>query len=144
MADRYDRRLLVAVGLTANAVLLACVGVVPSYGLVVLTLFLMGGSGALSQVASGAMQVVAGRRAGMGTVLGLGSAANGAGIVIGSVAGGVLVDLYGLAAAFLFGGAVMLTGVAVFLVLTRGLATKELERGAVMAHEPAVEAAGGR
>ncbi len=144
MADRYDRRLLVAVGLAANAVLLACVGVVPSYGLVVLTLFLMGGSGALSQVASGAMQVVAGRRAGMGTVLGLGSAANGAGIVLGSVAGGVLVDLYGLAAAFLFGGAVMLTGVAVFLVLTRGLATNELERGAVMAYEPAAEAAGGR
>src|SRR6185295_19585262 len=106
--------LLVSVGLTLNAILLGCVGIVPSYALVVVTLFLMGGSGALSQVASGAMQVVAGRRAGMGTVLGLGSAANGAGIVVGSVAGGVLVDLYGLAAAFLFGGAVMIAGVGVF------------------------------
>lgn len=144
LADRYDRRVLVATGLTLNAILLACVGIVPSYALVVLTLFLMGGSGALSQVASGAMQVVAGRRAGMGTVLGLGSAANGAGIVVGSVAGGVLVDLYGLAAAFIFGGAVMVAGVGVFLALTHGVATKEPVRAGLLAYEPAVDAAGGR
>lgn len=143
LADRYDRRLLVATGLLLNAILLACVGIVPSYELVVVTLFLMGAAGALSQVASGAMQVVAGRRAGMGTVLGLGSAANGAGIVVGSVAGGVLVDIYGLAAAFVFGGAVMLAGVALFLVLTRGVVTTEPPRAGLLAYEPAIEAAGG-
>jgi DHA1 family multidrug resistance protein-like MFS transporter len=143
LADRHDRRLLVAIGLILNALLLACVGLVPSYVLVVVTLLLMGAAGALSQVAAGAMQVVAGRRAGMGTVLGLGSAANGAGIVIGSIAGGVLVDIYGLAAAFLLGGAVMVAGTVVFLLLTRGVATREAERGLASMYEPALELAGG-
>jgi MFS transporter, DHA1 family, multidrug resistance protein len=69
--------------------------------------------------------VVAGRRAGMGTVLGLGSASNGAGIVIGSVAGGVLVDHFGLGSAFLFGGILMAIGVPSFLALTKGVATRE-------------------
>jgi len=141
MADTYNRRVLVAVGLLVNAALLACVGIVPSYGLMVLLLFAMGASGAVSQVAAGAVQVVAGRRVGMGTVLGLGSASNGLGIVIGSVVSGIIVDLQGLAAAFFLGGAIMAAGVPVFLLLTRGVATSEPQR----ALQPEfVEAAGGK
>jgi len=140
MADRYDRRVLVAVGLLANAALLACIGIVPTYGLMVLLLFAMGASGAISQVASGAIQVVAGRRVGMGTVLGIGSAANGLGIVIGSVVSGFIVDVQGLAAAFFLGGAITAIGVPVFLYLTRGVETSE----PVWPHgEPLAEAAGG-
>lgn len=141
MADRYNRRALVAVGLLTNGALLTLVGVVPSYGLMVILLFAMGASGAISQVASGAIQVVAGRRAGMGTVLGLGSAANGAGIVLGSVMSGLIVDREGLAAAFFLGGSVMALGVPVFLYLTRGLETREPSR--IVTVEPFVEAAGG-
>ena len=76
-------------------------------------------------MASGAIQVVAGRRVGMGTVLGLGSAGNGLGMFVGSVVGGLLYDQYGLAAAFLFGGITMSAGVMVFLFLTRGVQTSE-------------------
>jgi predicted MFS family arabinose efflux permease len=142
MADRYERRVLISSGLLINGALLACVGVVPSYPLMVLLLFCMGASGALSQVAAGAVQVVAGRRTGMGTVLGLGSAANGAGIVIGSVVSGVIVDGYGLAAAFLLGGCIMISGIPVFLLLSRGMQTRET----VLAVPATVsaEAAGGR
>jgi MFS family permease len=142
MADRYERRVLISSGLLINGALLACVGVVPSYPLMVLLLFCMGASGALSQVAAGAVQVVAGRRTGMGTVLGLGSAANGAGIVIGSVVSGVIVDGYGLAAAFVLGGCIMISGVPVFLLLSRGMQTRET----VLAVPATVsaEAAGGR
>ena len=140
MADTYNRRVLVAVGLLINAALLACVGIVPSYGLMVLLLFAMGASGAVSQVAAGAVQVVAGRRVGMGTVLGLGSASNGLGIVIGSVVSGIIVDIQGLAAAFFLGGAIMAAGVPVFLFLTRGVATSEPER---VLQPEFVEAAGG-
>src|SRR5690606_20705955 len=92
LADRFDRRALVSIGLVVNGLFLAFLGVAPNYVLSATLLFLMGAAGALSQVASSAIQVVAGRRTGMGTVLGLGSAANGAGIVIGSVVGGVIVD----------------------------------------------------
>lgn len=144
LADLYNRRTLVAVGLVLNGILLALVGIAPTYLLVVLVLTAMGAAGALSQVASSAVQVVAGRRAGMGTVLGIGSAANGAGIVIGSVAGGLLVDLYSLAAAFILGGAVMLVGAVVFLVLTRGLETREIERLDETRFEHALDAAGGK
>ena len=101
----------------------------------------MGGSNALSQVAAGAVQVVAGRRAGMGTVLGLGSAANGAGIVLGSVAGGLLVDGYGIAAAFVLGGVVMALGAMAFLGLTRGLATSERAIAPAFVTEPRADAA---
>jgi MFS family permease len=141
MADTYSRRMLVSVGLLINGALLACVGIVPSYWLMVLLLFAMGASGAISQVAASAIQVVAGRRTGMGTVLGIGSAANGAGIVIGSVAGGFIVDIEGLAAAFFLGGAIMIVGVPVFLFLTRGLATGETSDQRQLAATP--EAAGG-
>jgi DHA1 family multidrug resistance protein-like MFS transporter len=128
MADAYSRRVLVAAGLLVNGALLACVGIVPTYGLMVLLLFAMGASGSISQVAAGAIQVVAGRRVGMGTVLGLGSASNGLGIVIGSVVSGIIVDAQGLAAAFFLGGAIMAAGVPVFLVLTRGVQTSEPQR----------------
>ncbi|MEO6044002.1 MAG: MFS transporter [Tepidiformaceae bacterium] len=125
LADRYDRRLLVAIGISVAALFTAFVGFAESYLLVVLLLFLMGAAGALSQVAAGAVQVVAGRRTGMGTVLGIGSAANGAGIVIGSIAGGFLVDAYGIGAAFLLGGLIMGAGALVFLGLTRGISTRD-------------------
>lgn len=143
-ADKYDRRVLVAVGLAANGVLLAGLGVVPSYVASAGLLFLMGGAGAMSQVASSAIQVVAGRRTGMGTVLGLGSAANGAGIVIGSVVGGIIVDLQGLGATFILGGIVMVLGAPLFLSLTRGLATSEIDTALTVVPDGAAEAAGGR
>lgn len=140
LADRYDRRALVAIGVAINAALLASIGVVPAYWVMVLVLMGMGASGAISQVASGAIQVVAGRRVGMGTVLGIGSAANGLGIVIGSVLSGLIVDAQGLAAAFFFGGAVTALGVPVFLFLTSGEATTETAAEAI----PAATSAGGR
>ena len=88
---------------------------------------LSGAGGAFSQVAAGAMQVVAGRRVGMGSVLGLGSMGNGIGIVIGSVVGGLLIDLIALPAAFVFGGCAMFLGMLAFLQLTRGVRTNELD-----------------
>jgi predicted MFS family arabinose efflux permease len=98
-----------------------------NYLFVVVVLFLMGASGALSGVAIGAIQVVAGRRVGMGTVLGLSSAGNGLGILLGSVVGGVLTNLYGIPAAFLFAGIAISCGAPLFLWLTRGLPTSEEE-----------------
>jgi MFS family permease len=127
LADRFDRRLLVAGGLVVSASVLAGVGLVNSLGPVMLLLLGLGVGNSIAMVAGGALQIVAGRRAGMGTVIGLGSAGNGAGIVFGSVAGGVFVDQFGLDATFFFGGAAMLAGVPLFLFLTRGMPTREEE-----------------
>lgn len=141
LADRYDRRLLVACGLTLNAMLLASIGIVPFYWLMILVLLASGATGAISQVASGAIRVVAGRRVGMATVSGIGSSAGGVGIIVGSVVSGVIVDVQGLPSAFAFGGAAMIFGTIVFLWLTRGLETSEPK---VSAGSEFAEAAGGQ
>ncbi len=120
LADRYYRPMLVAVGLALLAVLQAGLGQVESYVLVVAFLFGMGAAQALSGVAASAIQVVAGRRAGMGTVLGLGSFGNGVGIIVGSLVGGWLTELSGIPAAFLFSGIAIGMGAPLFLFLTRG------------------------
>lgn len=125
MADRYNRRLLVAIGLTLNAMLLASMGIVPYYWMMILVLLASGATGAISQAASGAIRVVAGRRVGMATVSGIGSSAGGFGVIIGSIVSGFIVDAEGLAAGFAFGGAMMLIGTAVFIFLTRGVETSE-------------------
>jgi MFS family permease len=140
IADRRDRRLLVAGGLAAYAALLVSLGVVPSYGAAVAVLLGMGATSSLSMVAAGAIQVVAGRRAGMGTVLGLSSASNGIGIVAGSLLSGVVVSLFQLEGAFFFGGAVMAAGIPLFLWLTRGAVVAE--PAAAEPRVPEAEAAG--
>ncbi len=125
LADRLYRPLLVSIGLGTLGIFQVALGYGESYLLVVALLFCMGASNALAGVAAGAIQVVAGRRVGMGTVLGLGSFGNGIGIITGSLIGGVLVDAYGISAAFLFSGVMIALGAPLFLFLTRGLRTTE-------------------
>ncbi|MCC7363933.1 MAG: MFS transporter [Dehalococcoidia bacterium] len=139
LADRYNRRILVMIGIVAVGVSLFALGTVESYALIVVCLLAMGAFNSLSSVASSAMQVVAGRRVGMGTVLGLGSTGNGIGIVTGSVAGGVLVNASGIPAAFYMGGIVIALGSLVFLGLTRGLAVEETVAPAGLPPGPRVE-----
>ncbi len=126
VADRFERRRLVAIGVLGLGMMLFTLGLVTIYPLIVAVLFMMGAMHSLSQVAASAIQVVAGRRVGMGTVLGLGSAGNGIGIVAGSVLGGVFVNMFSTPAAFYFSGAAIALGAPIFLGLTRGLATSEL------------------
>jgi MFS transporter, DHA1 family, multidrug resistance protein len=125
IADRIDRRIMVMVGLAASAVSLAALGAAQGYGLIVVLMFTLGIAQAVTAVSISAMQVVAGRRAGMGTVIGLGSSGNGIGIVVGAVAGGALVGNFGLGAPFVFGAVVMVVGVFFVSWMMRGLATSE-------------------
>lgn len=121
LVDRHDRRRLVALGLGVLGALLVGLGLAGSYWLAVLLLLGMGAATGLAGVAGGAIQVVVGRRVGMGTVIGLWSMGNGAGIIAGSLVGGALVATGGTTAAFFFGGLVVIIGVPVFLFLTRGM-----------------------
>ncbi len=123
LADRGRRKLLVALGLGFYGMFVMALSIAHTFPLIIMLLFLMGGSNGLSQVAAGSLQIVAGRRVGMGTLLGLTSAGNGIGIVVGSVVGGLLVDQFSISAAFVFSGLVILLGVAIFLMLTHGVDT---------------------
>ncbi|MFQ5380147.1 MAG: MFS transporter [Dehalococcoidia bacterium] len=134
VADRLDRRLVVSVGFAITATMLFLLGLANSLVMVIVLLALMGVGQAVSWVTSSALQVVAGRRVGMGTVLGLGSGSGGIGILIGSVVGGLIVDISDIRAAFFFGGIVMALGLPLFLALTHGVPTRDEE-------EPVAEAA---
>lgn len=125
VADRTNRRIMVAAGLAWNGLFLVTLGYAPTYSLAFFALFAAGAGGAAAAVASSAIQVVAGRRVGMGTLLGLGAAGNGFGMVTGSVLGGLFADQFTLSTTFLFGGVVMVAGTGLFLLLTRGIATSE-------------------
>lgn len=141
LADRADRRVLVAGGLVFSSVMLAGLGFAEAVPVLLLLLFGMGLGTGVTMVSTGAMQVVAGRRAGMGAVIGLGAAGNGIGVVFGSVAGGALVEVAGISAPFVFGGVVMLLGMVLVVWLTRGLPTTEAELARL--ERSATEAAGG-
>lgn len=125
LADTLDRRLLVSVGLGWTGLMLFSLGFAESIPLVLVVLVGMGAGSAISQVTASAMQVVAGRRVGMGAVLGLSSAGQGVGILTGSVLGGLLVDQFAIDAAFFFGAVVMLAGIPLFVVLSRNVPTIE-------------------
>ena len=148
VADRVNRKVLVTIGLGVAAVALFGIGTVPPIWILLGLLVMMGIGEAIIMVTTSAMQVVAGRRAGMGTVIGLGTAGQGIGIVFGSIAGGSAVDSIGLEAAFYFGAITMIIGAPIFLLLTRGepvnereLSSEEMRDGAL---RPGEQPAGGR
>ena len=121
IADRVERRLVNSVGLiglVATNLLLGTTEAVWAVGI------LMGGlgvSGGTAAVATQAMMVDAGRVHGMGRVIGLGSAGNAAGVLMGSVLGGAIVDLTGRDEAAFFTAATAIgTGLIAFRWLTRG------------------------
>ncbi len=121
LADASSRRGVVIFGLLFSAVTLFLLGVVSHLALIFVLLFGVGLGSSAALVGAGAMQVAVGRRVGMGTVLGLGAAGNGVGVLIGSVAGGLVVGVFGApTAAFYFGAVVLLLGTPTFLWMTRG------------------------
>jgi MFS family permease len=122
LADRVDRRWLNVGGLAALAMLIASLGLTERTVVVAAIMFGVGAAGGLAAVATNAMQVDAGRRVGMGTVIGLGSAGNGFGVLFGSILGGIVVDLTGQnVAAFYTAGTTMALGLLVFAWLTRDM-----------------------
>ena len=124
LTDHMNRVILVAVGLVFAGGCVVAVGTVGNLPLVLVFMILLGASGAMTQVAASALEIVAGRRVGLGTVIGLGSSGGGVGILCGAVLGGYLVDLFDTSAAFLFAGAVMIFGTPLFLLLVKGQSTK--------------------
>lgn len=118
--DRGRRAGLSAIGLAGAGLCVAAIGLAEDLWVVMVIMSLLGVAAAVSQVAAGALQVVAGRRVGLGAVIGLGTAGSGVGILVGSILGGLFVDLINVPAAFFFGGAVMGLGTPIFFLLARG------------------------
>ena len=130
IADRVDRRYMLLAGLGGCAICLGGIGLAPNYPVVLALMLTLGVANASTYVAGAAIQIVAGRRAGMGTVIGLGAAGDGAGIIIGGVAAGAFAGWLGTQAAFFFGACALGTGVALLAWMLRPLAPSEVNASA--------------
>lgn len=125
-ADRMDRRFVAIAGLVLTATLMAALVVSERYLVILALVAGMGVGTALTTVAGVAIQVVAGRRAGMGTVLGLSAAGEGLGILAGALLGGLFADQFSSAAAFGAGAGALLVGAVIFGVLMIGVPVREV------------------
>ena len=129
IADRYDRRVLVVIGSVVVAAGYVAMALTTEYALILAAF--VGGAGvgtALMGVSSMAIQVDVGRRLGMATTMSLASTAFAFGVLVGSLAAGVIADAVGTEYVFLTAAGAVLLGAAAFFVLTwRPDATPVLE-----------------
>lgn len=119
LADRVDRLRMVPVGLVLLAGSQFLLPWSPHY-LVLLTLLVAAGvSSSLFWAAASALQVEAGRELGMGMVMGVLEAAFGAGILTGSIIGGLVISALGIDSPFVVAGICGLCAAAAFPRLSR-------------------------
>lgn len=121
IADRYNRRLLVTIGGVVVAAGYVTMALTTEYFLILAAF--VGGAGlgtALMGVSSMAIQVDVGRRLGMATTMSFASTGFAAGVLIGSLAAGVIADSAGTQYVFLTAAGAVLLGTAIFLLRTLG------------------------
>jgi len=120
LADRWPRSPQIILGSFAAPLLLLLVPFVHSFSGVMVVVFSIGVLSAFSRASILAIRTELGHSHGMATLAGLHGSAFAAGQMIGPVACGAAVDLFGVTAAFPFGSAVGVLGsVGVILWLRR-------------------------
>lgn len=154
LADRYNRRYLVAIGLALSSL---CLFVIPDlpralrdvafFGDTIviapwlLAVFIvMGMSEALAMPAQQALFVEAGRSAGMGAVMSLNQMGSSIGFLGGSLLGAAVVSIFGLPSVFRFAGLLVFIGVVAFWLLMRRAQSRPQP---VLIREVVVTSAGG-
>lgn len=133
LADRVNRRYLVASGLGVAALCLFVVPDLPGTLLdvaffgdtitmapwLLVVFVIMGMSEALAMPAQQALFVEAGRSAGMGAVMSLNQMGSSVGFLGGSLLGAAVVSVFGLPSVFRFAGLLVFVGVVAFWMLMR-------------------------
>jgi MFS family permease len=119
LADRVNRRVLVTLG----AVVAACgIFLIPWVGSFTAMLALFAIVGLFESVtvpAVNAITVEKGRELGMGSVMGIFNMAMGAGMMLGGIAGGLIVELTGIDGVFRFAAVMAVVGVLAFNFFVR-------------------------
>jgi len=130
LADRFNRRLLIAAGAALVAVGYLVPSMVDSYW-VILAAFMVGvGVGSsVAQVSTQALQVDIGRGLGMATVMSLQSTSFGSGILLGATLTGFVNDAIGTRAVFVAASIAIAVGAVAFLVRTAGRRPTRFEEG---------------
>jgi MFS family permease len=119
VADRVSRRLMILVGVVMVSAGYATFAVTNEYLPLALAFTLGAGLGsAIQGVASRALAVEVGRELGMATVMSLNSMSFGLGVLVGSLGGGVLADVWGERSVFIAAAGALLLSAAIFQALT--------------------------
>jgi MFS transporter, DHA1 family, multidrug resistance protein len=120
LADRSDKRRMIVIGGLGVTSAMAAFQLSGGFRDLFLAniLFGIGGSVAMAPLMAIAVQKGAAKQA-MGAMMALLTMAHSVGMMIGAFASGLLMDLFPLRMIFVFGAGTMLTGVALFALLTR-------------------------
>jgi MFS transporter, DHA1 family, multidrug resistance protein len=119
VADRANKRLIIVIGGIGAAVSIAITPLATGFGFLLALSILAGTVTAAEFPASSAMAVEEGRRYGMGSTMALMNMATSAGMVVGPLLGGGIMEAAGVNTTYYAAGGVLLTGVACFVLLTR-------------------------
>jgi len=120
LADRRNKVVIVASGSLAMAVIVFCVPFATSLAQFLVLFLLLGMSEAVVLPALGAFAVEEGREFGQGSMMGVFSMSMSLGVLIGSMLGGLLMDVLGLQYSF-YGTATLLvisTAIACWLIVS--------------------------
>lgn len=124
LADRWPRQPQILLGSFAAPLLLLCIPFVHHFIAMLAIVFLIGALSAFSRASILAIRTELGRSHGMATLAGLHGSAFASGQMLGPVASGAIVDVYGAGAAFPFGSVVGVLGsIGVILWLRRSSRT---------------------
>jgi len=119
IADRLNRRVLLAVGSLGIAASLALIPLGSNFWQLLGICALGGISGAMSNPAASALGVEEGRRFGMGSTIAILAMAFSLGMGVGPLLGGVIYDFINVNSVFYFGAAVGVIGTALFVWFAR-------------------------
>lgn len=114
LADRLNRRTLIAVGGYLGSLAFATVFFAQGFTHLLLIGSVTGAMGAMAMPALTALAADEGQHRGMGAVMGVLNIAMSAGMMLGPVLAGALAEIFGLRALFVFGAVVGMVGTLLF------------------------------
>jgi MFS family permease len=133
LADRFNKKLLIALGGILGALSLFLVQLASSFGELSLANGLYGLAGGIAFPALMALGVIEGRRVeAMGSIMGLLAMSHSLGMLIGPLLAGVIIDLWTSSMVFIIGALILLTGSFIFVAMHRAstrLLKNQLLRG---------------
>ena len=119
LADRVNRVVLASIGLLVMAAGTLSISWIGNLALLVGVFVIMGTFESMATPSINAITVDRGRVLGMGSVMGVFNTAMSVGLVIGSLAGGAVVDSWGIEWVFRYAAALVFVGIFLFNVLMR-------------------------
>jgi len=130
LADKLDNPLMIIAGLLVVAAMFMIIPFCLKFKMLLLASSVMGLGSAISIPAATVMAVKIGKKSGMGASMGLFSSGMSLGMTISPLYLGIIMDRLGIDYVFWVAGAITLSGIAVFYLLTRKEPVKYLKEAA--------------